>query len=289
MPRRRELHDRFFRLAKAEGYAARSAYKLTEINSRTRIMRRGDCVLDLGCAPGSWLQVAAELVGDSGRVVGLDLQPVTIPLPQTVTTFVGDIFAFDALALREPIRETQEAPSNALEPEAAEPPLYDAVISDMAPSTTGAPVGDHFRSVALGRRVMELLPGLLAPGGCLTMKVFEGEEYPTLLREVQRLFAEAKGLKPRATREVSREMYIIARGYHGVGPERRTPPSGPARREAMPRVAPPRPAPGAGWGKAPATKPSQPLPPPTPTTDADPRPPRRKPSTRGDHRGGSRP
>ncbi len=81
MPRKRELHDKYFKLAKAEGYVARSAYKLLQINERRHILSRGLAVLDLGCAPGSWMQVAAQRVGPTGRVIGLDLQPTDAPLP----------------------------------------------------------------------------------------------------------------------------------------------------------------------------------------------------------------
>jgi 23S rRNA (uridine2552-2'-O)-methyltransferase len=208
MARARELHDRYFRQAKAEGYLARSAYKLKQIDDRKRLIRRGDRVLDLGCAPGSWLQVASELVGPRGVVVGLDLQEVEgrdRGFAPNVRALQGDIF---------------KAPAEDLTTAAGG--MFHVVLSDMAPNTTGA--GDHFRSVELCRRILELLPMLLRPGGHLAMKVFEGEEYPALLRETARRFNEAKGYKPEATREVSREMYIIGKEYKG--------PSAPARRDA---------------------------------------------------------
>lgn len=195
MARPRQLHDAYFKKAKAEGYLARSAYKLKQIQEKRRILRRGDSVLDLGCAPGSWLQVASEIVGTGGRVVGIDLQPSTGPFAPNVSTHVADAFSPDAAAI---VLADGGGP-------------FDVVLSDMAPNTTGA--GDHFRSVALCRRVLELLPTVLRPGGSLAMKVFEGEEYPALLRDTTRLFAECKGLKPDATRDLSREMYIVARGY----------------------------------------------------------------------------
>jgi 23S rRNA (uridine2552-2'-O)-methyltransferase len=195
MPRR-QLHDQFFRKAKAEGYLARSAYKLQEINERKRLLGPGDKVLDLGCAPGAWLQVAAEIVGPRGLVVGIDLQEVRQSIAPTVTTIVGDIYKTDPAALIAPAGS-----------------LYDAVLSDMAPSTSGH--GDHFLSVRLCRRVLDLLPALLKPGGNLTMKVFEGEEYAALLRETLALFRDARGFKPKASREVSSEMYIVAHGFKG--------------------------------------------------------------------------
>lgn len=221
MAQRRQLHDRYFRQAKADGYLARSAYKLLQIQERRRLIRPGDRVLDLGCAPGSWLQVASEATGERGIVVGIDLTPVEHPMPAHVRSIVADVFAVD--------------PAHLLE--LAGGP-FDVVLSDMAPGTTGA--GDHYPSVDLCRRVLELLPPLLRPAGGLAMKVFEGELYPALLRDTAALFEDARGFRPEATRSVSREIYILAQGYRadrraGAAPI-------PARRQ------PPRP--GAGWGGA---------------------------------------
>lgn len=223
MPRRRELHDPFFKKAKAEGYVARSAYKLLEIQERYGLIRAGDCVLDLGCAPGSWLQVASELVGPRGMVFGIDLSPVTIGRLPNVRTVVGDAFKVDGSALLE---------------SAGAPGLFDVVLSDMAPSTTGTPTADHFRSVALCRRVLELLPSVLSPGGGLAMKVFEGEVYPELLRECEGVMAACKGLRPKATREVSREIFIVGRGFV----PRAEPGPGGGPRGLAPRTKP------KGWG-----------------------------------------
>ncbi len=227
VPRRRELHDPYFRKAKAEGYAARSAYKLLEINERRRLLRPGMTVLDLGCAPGSWMQVAAKEVGPQGRVIGIDLQAVAIELPAHARTIMGDVF--DGKVLKHEAVES-------LVP-------FDLVLSDMAPNTTGGGSGDHFRSVALCRRVLEVLPRMLRHGGACVMKVFEGEEYPALLRETAAMFDSARGLKPKATREVSPEMFIIAEGYRsrrdaGAGAD--------AKASAQPKGKPP--APRAGWG-----------------------------------------
>jgi 23S rRNA (uridine2552-2'-O)-methyltransferase len=195
MPRR-QLHDPYFKKAKAEGYLARSAYKLKEINERRRLFGPGARVLDLGCAPGAWLQVAGELVGPKGIVVGIDLQEVRETLGPNIHTIQGDIYATEASKL------TGESGD-----------LFDTVLSDMAPNTTGH--GDHFLSVRLCRRALELLSALLRPGGNFVMKVFEGEEYIALLGETQHLFREAKGFKPKASREMSREMYIVGYGYRG--------------------------------------------------------------------------
>jgi 23S rRNA (uridine2552-2'-O)-methyltransferase len=193
---RRVLHDEYFRKAKDEGYLARSAYKLKDINERKRLFGPGARVLDLGCAPGAWLQVAAEIVGPRGMVVGIDLKEVRENLGRRVVAIQGDIYKTDAAALSGPAGG-----------------LFDAVLSDMAPDTSGH--GDHFLSVRLCRRVLEMLPSLLKPGGNLAMKVFEGEEYPALVREAAAAFREARGFKPKASRDVSKEMYVVAQGYKG--------------------------------------------------------------------------
>lgn len=209
MPQPRKLHDQFFLKAKAEGYAARSAYKLKEIVERRQILKKGFRVLDLGCAPGSWVQVACEVVGEKGRVVGIDLKPVEITLPHNARTAVGDVFKVSTDELRAML--DHDIPSA----RGATGAIFDAVLSDMAPNTEGGGGGsaDHFRSIDLCRRVLDLAATLLKPGGNLVMKVFEGELYPELLRDTGRAFKECKGFKPESSREVSREMFIVAKGF----------------------------------------------------------------------------
>lgn len=201
MPQQRKLHDRYFKQAKADGYVARSAYKLLEINQKFRILREGDRVLDLGCAPGSWMQVAAKAVGAKGAIVGVDLQAVGPNIVPGASTVQGDVFKADPAVL------FQLAGS-----------MFDVVLSDMAPSTTGH--GDDFLSVRLCRRVLEILPPLLKPGGSLAMKVLEGSEFPELLSETRAIFARVKGFKPQSSRDVSREMFIVADGYRPPSPGR---------------------------------------------------------------------
>jgi 23S rRNA (uridine2552-2'-O)-methyltransferase len=196
MAQRRQLHDQYFKKAKAEGYLARSAYKLQEIQERARLIRPGDRVLDLGCAPGSWMQVAAEVVGPKGVVVGIDLQEIRHAFDPNVRTLQADVYKVPAATLLE-----------------MSGGLFDVALSDMAPNTSGA--GDDFLSVRLCRRMLELINGLLRPGGNAAMKVLEGAEYMDLLRETQSVFRDARGFKPKASREVSREMFIVAKGYRG--------------------------------------------------------------------------
>jgi 23S rRNA (uridine2552-2'-O)-methyltransferase len=209
---RRTLHDAYFKQAKREGYAARSAYKLTEIDDRKRLLRRGAWVLDLGCAPGAWLQVAGERVGARGVVVGIDLQEVRGSFGATVVALQGDIFETPASRLLEAACE-----AGAAEPGEGEGAgrRFDVVLSDMAPKTSGDPRSDHFLSARLCDRVLDLCPALVEEGGSLAMKVFEGEAYPDLLERTRGLFADVKGFKPKASRDASREMYVIGKGFRG--------------------------------------------------------------------------
>ena len=215
---RRVLQDRYFKQAKAEGYAARSAYKLIEIDDGARILRRGYRVLDVGCAPGSWLQVAAERVGPKGRVVGVDLSAVRAPMPEHVRTFKADALTIDPAVLLE-----------------AAGGVFDAVISDMAPSTSGA--GDAERSISMCHDLLAMLPPLLRPGGLLVFKVFEGSGYPDLLGRCRSMFQTVRGTKPKATRDVSREIFVVGIGY-------RAPRVDPPKAKA----AGPMPEPAPGWG-----------------------------------------
>lgn len=196
---RRELHDQYFKQAKAEGYLARSAYKLKEIQDRRRILPRAGRILDLGCAPGAWLQVAAQAVGPRGSVIGVDIKAVEARLPVPARAIQADVYDLD--------------PKDIVEGAGG---LFDALLSDMAPATSGA--GDDFLSVRLCDRVLELAPTLLRPGGALVMKVFEGEQYPDLLRRTALMFEQAKGFKPAASRSVSREMYIVATAFRAPAP-----------------------------------------------------------------------
>lgn len=215
MAQQRKLHDKYFKLAKREGYVARSAYKLLEIQQRRKLIRRGDWVLDLGCAPGSWMQVAEKIAGEEGMVVGIDLQAMKIDLGPNSRTVQGDFTKVDITELLPPKEMQQKKVFDLPEDQQPEPelvqPLFDVVMSDMAPSTTGH--GDDFMSERLCQVIVDELPNLLKKHGNCTMKVLEGESFPELLSRVKRCFRVAGAIKPDACRDVSRETYIFGIGF----------------------------------------------------------------------------
>lgn len=203
-PASRRVGDTYSHRARDEGYAARSVYKLKDIDERLRLLAPGQRVLDLGCHPGSWLKYAAQRVGAKGRVVGIDL--VATPAPAAwVEVTAGDVFTWDATAL----------------PDAGS---FDAVLSDMAPATTGVRVTDHARSMALAERALEIARQVLRPGGLLLIKVFSGEDIQGLEAELRRSFAALTRERPPAVRRDSKEIYLLAKGFR-PGPARKENPT----------------------------------------------------------------
>jgi 23S rRNA (uridine2552-2'-O)-methyltransferase len=186
--------DHYSRLARKEGFPARSVYKLQEIQKRYALIRRADRVLDLGCAPGSWLIYAASLVGPSGRVVGIDLAPVTVQLPDHVVVHAADVFELVADPLKFFGHE------------------FDVVISDMAPATTGSRGVDAARSFNLCQAALEIARQVLAPGGAFVCKIFQGEDFKQFTEAVKSSFLECKIFKPQSTRKASKEIYLIGKG-----------------------------------------------------------------------------
>jgi len=200
MPKPRVLHDQYFKKAKAEGYAARSAYKLIEINEKKGLIHPGDYVLDLGCAPGSWMQVVEELIGDHGRGVGIDLQPVRQRFGPNIRIIQGDAFS----ATPESLMEVNPSGNHR---------KFDVVLSDMAPNTSGH--GDDFLSARLCERVLDLCMHVLRPGGSMVMKILEGEPTPDVIARAKKMFNGAGTIKPAASRDISREIFIGGRGFRG--------------------------------------------------------------------------
>ncbi len=195
--RKQQHRDPYFQRAKQEGYRARSAYKLLQIQEKFHIIRRRDKVVDLGAAPGSWSQVVAKLVGNRGRVIALDLQEIE-PIAG-VTCLQGDMTDPAVQA-----RVIEVAGGRA-----------DVVLSDAAPSTTGVKLRDHVLSMELGRAAFAVARALLRPGGKMVIKVFAGEDLPALIRDVKLAFHPVKVHTPKATRNESWESFIVAQGYKG--------------------------------------------------------------------------
>ncbi len=198
--RKDHLHQR----AKKEGLRSRAAYKLEEVQKSHRLLSKGQRVLDLGCWPGGWLEVAAGLVGSGGSVVGVDRAEVDpeIPLPQ-VKALVGDLEAPDIAEL---LRESLGAER------------ADVVLSDAAPKLTGIRETDRANEERLLEAIEALLPQLLRVGGSLLIKILEGPEAQAIDRRLRTSFDRAKTLKLRSTRKGSSERYLIAQGYHGDAP-----------------------------------------------------------------------
>ena len=184
--------DAWSQRAKDEGYAARSVYKLDEIDRRVRLFRRGQRVLDLGCAPGSWSQYAIERIGKEGTLVGVDLTPVSLPGGTFLEASILDI------------------PADLLRGHLGGP--ADAVISDMAPLTMGARDADHFAQIELVRCAFERATELLKPGGVFVAKVFEGPDAKALELDVKKRFTETRRIRPEAVRANSREWFLVAIG-----------------------------------------------------------------------------
>ena len=187
----RDQRDYYYRLAKEEGYRARSAYKLLQINEKFHIIKRGDSVVDLGAAPGGWLQVAAKLSG--GKIVGVDLEGIA-PIPG-VKTFQADITS----------ESTVDLVKEALGGDA------DVVICDAAPNLTGAWHRDHAVSVDLARSALKMAKKLLRPRGNFVVKVFQGDMFLDYLNEVRKEFSSVHAHSPLASRKESAETYVVAK------------------------------------------------------------------------------
>lgn len=188
--------DHYFFKAKREHYLARAVYKLEAVQNKYRLLRPGCRVLDLGAAPGSWLQLTAEIIGPRGIVVGIDIKPIKHSFPPNVVILERDIFG---AGLAEELAEAH-AP-------------FDVVLSDMAPSTTGIRSADSARSALLFEQAFALTLKLLRPRGHFLAKLFQGSEFAELLARVKTHFERVKVVKPEASRKDSKEIYILAMGF----------------------------------------------------------------------------
>ena len=193
---REHFSDPYVQRAKAEGWRSRAVYKLQEIDERDRLLRPGLKVVDLGAAPGGWSQYAARKVGPQGRVVAFDLLPI-IPLPGVVC-LQGDF--------REP--EALDAMSEALSGQ-----RVDLVLSDMAPNTSGVEAVDQIRSLALAEAAESFAVETLQSGGDFLVKLFQGPGFDDFVRRMRERFGKVVVRKPKASRDRSPEVYLLARNY----------------------------------------------------------------------------
>jgi 23S rRNA (uridine2552-2'-O)-methyltransferase len=186
-------HDVFHRRAKQQGFAARSVFKLEEIDQRVHLFKAGGRVLDLGCRPGSWLQYAHTKVGDRGALVGIDRTPLDIAIPGA-RIVVGDVFEVSLAELKGDLDG------------------FDVVLSDMAPDTSGVRSVDQARSEALFERALDIAEQTLARGGNFVGKLFMGPDWQKLQKRVRDGFQSLKTIKPEGSRKESIEQYLCGIG-----------------------------------------------------------------------------
>jgi 23S rRNA (uridine2552-2'-O)-methyltransferase len=181
--------DRFAEAAKEQGYAARSVFKLEEIDRRVHLLKGGMHVLDLGAAPGSWSQYAAKKISGNGRLLAVDRKPLEAKLPPYAKALVGDALT--------------------LGPELEEFAPYDVVISDMAPDTTGDKETDKIRSFELTTRAILVAAALGKPGGSFVGKIFMGRQFDEARALLRKHYAKVRTLRPEAVRGVSYEVFLV--------------------------------------------------------------------------------
>jgi len=192
-----KVKDHYFNKAKQENYLARSIYKLEEIDQKYKVLKKGDQVIDFGYYPGSWIQYTSKVIGDDGRVVGIDIQEVNKKLSgvSNVRVYQKDIFNISDLSQL----DVEDK--------------FDVVLSDMAPSTTGVQSLDQIRSLNLVESVFGLLPQFLKVGGNFVIKVFDSQDAQNYLKDQKKRFSDFSYLKPKSTRSVSKEFFVIGKQF----------------------------------------------------------------------------
>ena len=192
--------DGYYRKAKREGYRSRAAYKLLEMNQRFRLMRPGSCVVDLGAAPGGWLQVVSDLVGPRGRAFGFDLEPMQSFSQQNIEVCQLDILSENSV---QEIRNKLGCSA-------------DCVLSDMAPHLSGIRDADLARGLELTGKAYEVACGLLKPSGAFLFKTFTGVELADVIKEMSGQFQNVQRARVNATRKGSSEIYVVGRGFKNL-------------------------------------------------------------------------
>jgi 23S rRNA (uridine2552-2'-O)-methyltransferase len=189
--------DKFYHKAKEEGYAARSSYKLIEMDKKFGIFKAGSRIVDLGCAPGGWLQVGAQRLHGKGQIVGIDLLPLHIEPPQGTTFIQGDFL----------LSENQTQIRELLQGNA------DWIVSDMAPNMTGVKFKDLASSLELCDMAFDFAQQVLKNGGGLVVKIFPGPESADLQKRMKKCFNSVTVFNAEATRKTSNEVYLVAKGF----------------------------------------------------------------------------
>ncbi|MBZ1348336.1 MAG: RlmE family RNA methyltransferase [Candidatus Nealsonbacteria bacterium] len=190
---RKDRQNEFYTaLAKKDGYPARSVYKLQEIDKKYKIIKENSQVLDLGCAPGSWILYISQKVGNRGKVIGVDIEEIKIPKKSNITFIKKSIFDLKELDFKE---------------------KFQAIVSDLSPKTSGVKFLDSGKSLELAEKSFEIAKSVLLPGGNFICKVFESESSDEFFKKVKNCFDFAKRFKPKAVIKKSKEFYIIGRGF----------------------------------------------------------------------------
>jgi 23S rRNA (uridine2552-2'-O)-methyltransferase len=188
--------EHYYKQAKKNGYRARSAYKLKQIQKKFHILKKGDNVVDLGAAPGGWSLVAKELVGERGNVIGIDLLPIN--KIEGITFLEGDMTEDQSI---EKIKQSLNTS------------VVDVVLSDMSPNISGNYSLDQAKSVFLCEQALKTVNSILKNNGNFICKIFEGEDLKSFIEKIKPMFKSIKKFSPDASRKTSSEVYIIAKSF----------------------------------------------------------------------------
>ena len=195
---RKDRKEEFYTtLAKKEGYPARSVYKLKEIDEKYKIIREGNRVLDLGCAPGSWLLYISQKVGEKGKAIGVDIEEIKIPQKANIVFIKRSVFDLKESDFKD---------------------KFEAVVSDLSSKTSGVKFLDAGKSLELAEKAFEIAKSVLLPGGNFVCKIFQSELSDEFFKKVKNCFDFAKKIRPKAVIKKSKEFYIIGRGFTHQNP-----------------------------------------------------------------------
>ena len=191
------LRDQYRKLARDEGYRSRSSYKLLELNKKYNILKKDDSILDIGCAPGGWLQVSKKYSDPNGKVVGIDINPVK-PI-HGISIIQADIEDPNILQI---IRKRFPTP-------------FDVVLSDLSPKVSGIWHFDHERQISLSLTALQISTKILKPGGIAVFKIFQGKYSSNVKQEASKVFSKVTTSKPKASRQKSSEFYLVCSSFTG--------------------------------------------------------------------------